>query len=206
MKQPIDAFGHIVNFSHCSDSSLYTDEEFLFNVNTIFGLDEINTPENRYIVNLLLEGEGSTTEVMPYLSLMHIPGAERINTWVREECAKLYNVPVDKIKISSSWMNRMYRGARGRIHNHAGNEALGPNPTCIAIFYQNNPENGSKLILMRTGKFGDYTHTYPEEDKIYVTPETGDLVIHDPELWHAISEHNSDEPRICFVYHLDLTS
>jgi quercetin dioxygenase-like cupin family protein len=42
----------------------------------------------------------------------------------------------------------------------------------------------------------------PESNKIYITPSTGDLIIHRPNVWHGVSEHRDPDPRICFVFQL----
>jgi hypothetical protein len=199
----LDVFGHSILHAHCTTSELYTNDDFVFGIQTIFELAELKT-QNIETPDLLLEGNGLTTEVIPYLGPANLSGSTNLNKWIKQECAEFFNVDSDRIKLSASWMNKLNYGGHGRCHNHKGTEKLGSDPTAVAIFYQNNPVNGSDLIFMREGYFGAYPSEYPEEDKIYFTPQTGDLVVHDPSIWHAIGEHKSDEPRICLVYHIDV--
>jgi hypothetical protein len=199
----LNAFGHKVLHAHCTIPELYTNDDFVFGIQTVFELAELKT-RNIESLNLLLEGKGLTTEVIPYLGPANLSGSADLNKWIKQECAEFFNVDAKRVKISTSWMNKLNYGSQGRCHNHEGSETLGPDPTAVAIFYQTNPVNGSDLIFIQDGEYGKYHTDYPEYEKLYFTPTTGDLIVHDPSMWHAIGEHRSEEPRICLIYHIDV--
>jgi hypothetical protein len=199
----LNVFGYTVLHAHCNNTEFYTNDDFVFGIQTVFDLAELKT-RNVETPNLLLEGSGLTTEVIPYLGPANLSGSADLNNWIKQECAEFFNVDIKRIKLSASWMNKLNYGSQGRCHNHEGSETLGPDPTAVAIFYQNNPINGSDLIFIQNGEVGKYHSDYLEYEKLRLSPQTGDLVVHDPTLWHAISEHKSDEPRICLVYHIDV--
>ena len=98
-----------------------------------------------------------------------------------------------KVIFYRAWANILYKNSSGRCHYHDGPHSG------TAIFYFNVPENGSKLIILKhyIDKLVDETH---KDISKYITVETGDLVLHDKKTFHAISEHMSDTPRICFVF------
>jgi hypothetical protein len=199
----LNAFGHKILYSHCATPELYTNEDLVFGIQTVFELTELKT-RNIESPNLLLEGSGLTTEVIPYLGPANLSGSADLNNWIKQECAEFFKVDINCVKITASWMNKLNYGSQGRCHNHEGSETLGPDPTAVAIFYQNNPANGSDLIFIQNGEFGKYHSDYPEHEKLRVTPVTGDLIVHEPSVWHAIGKHDSEESRICLVYHIDV--
>jgi hypothetical protein len=44
---------------------------------------------------------------------------------------------------------------------------------------------------------------FKEEDMYCIKPIEGELLIHSPDMWHAVSVHNSDLPRNVFVFDID---
>ena len=180
---------------HCTDSSLYTNDDLQASVTRIFELPEIKNRfrgaewDSHY-------GEGETTEIVPFLGPAHIPGSESLTHWI----LKQVNTAYGPASITRSWMNRLQQGSQGRCHNHSS-ELLGT-PDVVAIFYVANPENGSQLVITDSKYAGQLPSDIPESDKQYIPSVSGDLIMHGPEVWHAVSEHNSTEPRICFVYQI----
>lgn len=147
------------------------------------------------------EGYGETTEPFPDLGPMSLSHANEINRLVMDQASSILN---SKCYVTRSWINRMDMGSQGRCHNHMGKNVPGleQTPDLVAIFYLNNPENGSKLILVEDGVAGELPSEMSESRKTYITPLTGSLIMHTADIWHAVSEHRSTVPRICFVYHL----
>ena len=50
------------------------------------------------------------------------------------------------------------------------------------------------------GEFNKNYRDYDESKLFHMNCQTGDLLIHPPEIPHAISTHKSETPRICFVF------
>jgi hypothetical protein len=149
------------------------------------------------------EGYGETTEPFPDLGPMSLIYAADINKFVIDQASAALNRPC---LVTRSWINRMELGSQGRCHNHVGKNTPGleKTPDLVAIFYLNNSYDGSKLIIVSDGVSGELPSEMSENRKTYITPSTGSLIMHDADVWHAVSEHRSTVPRICFVYHLEV--
>jgi hypothetical protein len=202
----VDAFGHCMVLSHCDHREYYINHDIASAVDKIFALPEVQNRERGADWDSHY-GKGETSEVNPYLGPAHIPGASNLIQWIKSSCVcalSAYNITANDVKITRSWMNRMNQGSQGRCHVHTGKDILGltESPDLVAIFYVNNPENGSKLVIVKDGVAGTLPSDIPESNKIYITPNSGDLVIHRPEVYHAVSEHCNSDPRICFVFQL----
>lgn len=196
----VNAFGHTIHVAHCEHTDYYDNAEIAYGVNTIFNLPEIkNRPrgadwDSHY-------GEGETSEIVPMLGPANLSGAEKLTSWILEQCSQVLGKPS---YVDRSWMNRLQTGSQGRCHRHMGVDKPGMEhtPDLVAIFYVNNPPGGSRLVVVKDGIAGQLPSDMPESNKHYIQPQTGDLVMHSPEVWHAVSEHQASESRICFVYQI----
>lgn len=182
---------------HCADANLYTNPELQSSIRAIFALPEIcDRPrgadwDSHY-------GPGETTEIVPYLGPANIPGSEQLTDWILDQVRLAYG----PAHITRSWMNRMQQGSQGRCHNHTS-ELLGT-PDVVAIFYVENPDNGGQLVIVDSKYAGQLPSDIPNTDKQLVASISGDLIMHGPEVWHGVSEHQNPIPRICFVYQLTI--
>lgn len=100
-----------------------------------------------------------------------------------------------KILFTRMWLNKIYKNCSGKCHVHGTkNYSAG-----TAIFYFNAPQNGSKLIILKEN-IGDEKVTKTHKNIThYIEVKSGDLIVHTQDAPHAVSEHLSDEPRICLV-------
>lgn len=193
-----NAFGHTIHTTHCDHPEYYTNGDLTHSINAIFDLPEIkNRPrgaewDSHY-------GEGETSEVVPYLGPANVPGSHDLVQWIKAQCRQVLGA---EVHIDRSWMNRLNTGSQGRCHRHMGVDRPGMDitPDLVAIFYVNNPLGGSKLVIVDNGVAGMLPSDIDETNKQYIEPKTGDLIMHGPEVWHAVSEHRAEEPRICFVF------
>lgn len=104
--------------------------------------------------------------------------------------------PVKNITVQRCWINEMFKGSSGKIHYHQ-------NCNIVAIFYYQVPKNSSHLVLIESFENGkNYIEDYSFEEKSYIKISEGDLIIHKNDLYHGVSEHKSEESRICFVFDL----
>jgi hypothetical protein len=194
----VNAFGHTIHITHCEHTEYYTNSDLQYSVERIFDLPEIKNRargadwDSHY-------GEGETSEIIPSLGPANIPGADLLTNWVIEQCGQVLG---KSVVVDRSWMNRLNTGSQGRCHRHVGVDRPGmqQTPDLVAIFYVNNPPGGSSLVIVDHGIAGQLPSDMTESNKYYICPNTGDLVMHGPDVWHAVSEHLAVEPRICFVY------
>ncbi len=107
------------------------------------------------------------------------------------------NTKNSKILYTRMWMNKIYKNCSGKCHTHEGDN------DGTAIFYFNVPDNGSKLIILKNKIDSDVTEKHKDISH-YVDVKTGDLILHRKNVPHAVSEHMSDDPRICFIFDFKL--
>lgn len=88
------------------------------------------------------------------------------------------NLPY-KVKIIRAWANRMYYGCSGKQHNH--------NTKCdyVLVFYYCAEYNSAKFVVTGVKEFN---------------VKTGDLIGHEPHIWHTVTEHKSFTPRISIIF------
>jgi len=206
----LEVFNGKIFVTKCNDETLYKNKQLRKTTERIFSLPEVLNRtrggewDSRY-------GQGETTENNPLLGPANIPDAQPLMQWITNQSLlaykEMFGEDVTRVNVKKSWMNQMFDKSQGLCHNHVGfqydkTKDYNGHTDLNAIFYVNNPENGSDLIFIRNGQTGLKHSSFLEEDKFYVKPRSGDLVIHTPELWHAVGEHNSKETRLCFVFHL----
>jgi len=91
------------------------------------------------------------------------------------------------------WSNRMYKGCKGRAHKHSSG------CDSVAIYYLDAPENSADLYFLDLKQWGLLEEHVPSKFKKRIETRTGTLVIHDPDIYHAVSEHLSDIPRLVII-------
>lgn len=212
-----NVFGQPIVRIPCDDDELYRNEDLTKSVNKVLNLPVVKNRIRRERGDSHVGGGYSSVGQM-YLPIIHLPGAAGITAWVSNSmlaARKLLGIdkPANSVSYKRSWANRMLKGAQGKCHRHlvldnymAKNTdypAENFTPDVVGIFYVDVPPGSADLIFIRNGA-PDIRHTeFNEEDKYYVKPITGELVLHTPDMWHAVGNHNNDLPRNVFVFDAD---
>lgn len=211
-----DSFGNVLTISTCKNTEYYTNDDIQTAINAIFNLPEIKNRIKGQHWDAQY-GEGETSEIVPYLKVENLSGTKDLIEWIKTECLlalpNFYECKSNNIVIDRSWMNKLDYGTQGRCHRHLGidygdtddTNGLGITPDLVGIFYVNAPDDSSDLIIIKDGEHRKLHDEFPEEQKYYLRPKTGELVLHQPDIWHAIGKHNNKDPRICFVFHISYT-
>lgn len=180
----------------CTDTSIYKNKELVDCINRVFDLDEI---KNFNYDGHSQIGRGLSFCQHPYLFLNNLPGTSRLTDWV-SECFLSVKEQLGKegtqVIYKRAWGNRIYKGTQGRSHDHEGRFKL----DAVGIFYTDVPEDSSDLVILNTTESGKLYSEFKEEDRYHVKPKEGEFIIHNPLMFHAVSEHKSELPRSCFVY------
>lgn len=209
-----EIFGSPVITVQCPDS-IYQNPELTKSVEQILDLP---TVKNRWRSDVgdSHKGSGLTTVGQPYIDLAYLPGAKQLTDWISEQLLLVRPIMApgktgSRIHYKRSWTNRLYRGGQGMCHNHTRADAYIQErgdyneenfcPDAVAIFYVDVPEGSSQLVLINNG-IPDLPHTAFTE-KHFMTHTAGQLVIHSPQVWHAVTEHQSDSPRNVYVFDAD---
>jgi hypothetical protein len=184
-------FGHKIVRIQCTDSNLYRNAELTTSVDRVFDLPEVKKFNgNRGSQN----GNGLTFVDHPYLSLEHLPGAGSLIEWVAGQMI----VDTDRTGVTfvRSWANRIFKDCTGILHNHHGYGHV----DVTGILYVDVPDHGAELIFVRGGEIGKSHLDYSLEDRYYLQPKPGELILHDSAIFHTVGQHVVDMTRTVFVF------
>ena len=184
-------FGHKIFLSRCTDESIYKNKTLSDSIEMVYEIPDIKNKVDRSQIGHALTSVGLD------MHLANLPGMERLMEWIGTQLrlvadAKGINKP--RFLMPRSWTNRMFKDCEGRCHTHLM-QADG-----VAIFYYQVPKNSAELVLIDGGVNGSEHHSYPGNKKHFIVPSEGQLIIHPPDVPHAVSRHNSDDPRTCFIF------
>jgi hypothetical protein len=196
----VDVFGEFVIRIQCKDVTLYHNEELTNSMNVVFNSPFVTNRDRKNNTDSH-KGNGLTTVGQPY-PITDLPGIFGLINWIEVqslEAKKVIGLATEKNKVyyKRSWANRLKKGGYGLCHKHL------PSPDIVAIFYVNVPENSSDLIFVKDAKDFEEIENIKEEDRYILKPVEGELIIHSPNLWHAVGKHNNDLPRNVFVFDID---
>jgi hypothetical protein len=118
------------------------------------------------------------------------------------ECKVLFGKEnADFILLRDFWINEVFKGCSGKIHAHGTQYDAKENS--VAIFYYKVPKNSSHFVIIEDDAFDREkleVEEYSFHEKSNIKVNEGDLIVHSSDLLHGVSEHQSDESRICFVF------
>jgi hypothetical protein len=184
-------FGHKIYRIQCTDSNLYRNAELTASVDRVFDLPEIKKFNgNRGSQN----GNGLTFVDHPYLSLEHLPGSKPLMDWVARQI--IANTDRTGITFVRSWANRIFKDCTGILHNHHGYGHV----DITGILYVDVPDHGAELIFVKGGEIGKSHLDYAPEDRYYLQPKQGELILHDSTIFHTVGQHVVDMTRTVFVF------
>jgi len=211
------AFGHNIVRIQCTDASLYKNEDLTKAVNHVLNLPYFKN-RLRGFKEDSLTGLGLTSVGHDYLALSNLPGSSNLNKWVEEQmlaARSLLGITKEGtgVKFKRSWANRLFKGSRGKCHQHVKVDQYIAEltdykyenfcPDVVGILYVDVPPGSSNLAIINNGREDTRDSDYAEEDKYYISPVEGELILHLPEVWHAITEHSSELPRNVYVFDAD---
>ena len=201
----------------CEDETLYHNEYLDKSVNHLFAMPDVIN-RKRENSGDSHKGAGRTTVGQPYLDLVYLPGSSRLVEWLTQQLILVHKElgiakDVKSVYYKRSWANRLFLGGQGMCHNHVKLDKYMKDrtnhsekdfcPDAVAILYVDVPEGSSDLVFIRNGKEDTYIDEYEESDTHRLKPNKGELIIHSPEVWHAVSVHKSELPRNVFVFDID---
>jgi hypothetical protein len=211
------AFGHTIVRVRCTNAALYKNEDLTKAVDHVLNLPYFKN-RLRGFKEDSLKGTGLTSVGHEYLSLSNLPGSSNLNKWIEEQMvmAKQFlniNKPGNSVKFKRSWANRLFKGAQGKCHQHIKVDQYIAEltdysyenfcPDIVGIMYVDVPPGSSNLAIINNGREDTSAVDYAEENKHYISPVEGELILHLPEVWHAITVHNSELPRNVYVFDAD---
>lgn len=184
-------FGHDIFRIPCTNSELYRNTELTNSINHVFELPEVKKFNGSQGSQ---DGNGLSFVNHPYLSLEHLPGAGPLMSWIASQM--IINTKYSGVTFVRSWANRIFKDCKGMLHNHLGYGHV----DITGILYVDVPEHGAELIFVRDGETGKSHLDYAPEDRYYLQPKPGELILHDSAVFHTVGQHVVDMTRTVFVF------
>jgi hypothetical protein len=186
-----------VKIYKCPSPSFYNNSRLSSSINLLLDLPDVvnRTTGTKYDSTY---GNVLTSAGNEYSDITLLPGSEKLVAWVTQKILEYGNK--SNVRLLRTWCNMMFEGSEGLVHAHLHPDFKNIATEFVAIFYVQIPENGAQLMFVDGGEFNKKYTDYDTSKLFYMNCETGDLLIHPPEIPHAISTHKSETPRICFVF------
>jgi hypothetical protein len=184
-------FGHTICRIQCTDVELYKNAELTASINRVFELPEVKKFNGSQGSQ---DGNGLSFVNHPYLTLEHLPGAKPLMKWVAGQMLASNNH--SEVTFIRSWANRIFKDCKGMLHNHLGYGQV----DITGILYVDVPDHGAELIFVRNGETGKSHLDYAPEDRYYLQPKPGELILHDSAVFHTVGQHVVDMTRTVFVF------
>ena len=196
-------FGHPIIRAQCPFPELYLDKNLNSIMDNVFAMEPIKNRRRGHYFDIML-GNCDSVEELQQFAPSNLPEASELFKWIVETSTKalsLFDLPETPLEIDRSAMNRMYKNCEGRCHWHMGYEVpgLSKTPSLVGVFYM---QEGSDLVVVKEGQHGKLLSEVPLENQSSIKISTGELLLHRPNVWHAIQKHTSEIPRTCFAFHL----
>jgi hypothetical protein len=163
----------------------------------------LNEYRDEYVPEPGDTGEYSSTSKDNSIFL-RIDNRQYITNWLREVISDYFSekgVQAENIQVNRCWCNRVRRNTKVKPHTHAGQDT---DTEKVVILYYEAPENSSKFVLVNSNERLNSYDEYDYEDLQLFAVKPGMAIIHDADVLHATTEHNSDEPRTIFVFDIKI--
>jgi len=151
-------------------------------------------------------GKFSSTVSLDYYEEMHyfqeIDNRKYIMNWLKTvvlSYCKDKNIKIKDLELKRAWCNRIHRGVKGKPHRHNG-----PETDKVVILYYEAPKGSSDFVIIDSDEQLDSYDLYDKERLHFLPVHAGMALMHDGEIMHAITEHQSDEPRTVFVFDIKI--
>lgn len=182
----------------CNDKNLYENPILTSSINLLLDLPDVvhRVQGTKYDSAM---GQVLTSAGNEYSDILTLPGAKNLVSWIDSKI-KESAPPGKSIEYIKSWANKMFYGSQGLVHAHIHPDFKNYESDFVAIFYVHIPENGAQLVFVDGGEFNKKYTEYDESKLTIMKCESGDLVIHPPQIPHGVTIHNSHTPRLCLVF------
>ena len=190
-------FGYPVYKFHCDNPEIYQNKQLVNSIERMLELPFVHDREqgNKYDSAV---GEVLTTAGNEYSDLTLTPGSSQLVTWITEQVLKT-RAGTTSVKYTRSWLNKMFKESEGLVHAHMHPDFTNNSTEFVAIFYINTSIDSATLTIVKDGEFNKPYTDYPAEQQHLLPCISGDLLIHPPAVFHGVTRHLLDEPRICVV-------
>jgi hypothetical protein len=187
-------FDYPVIAFRCEDSQLYDRQDLKDKINDILDSDIV---KQNCLPTTHFRGACETTVLLvDTIKVETFDEAIPLVNWVKErilECRTALDSSKKDVLLCQTFINRYHKGFEGASHDHHGMDG-------VAIFYLEADEKGSDLVFLKESGPWRFPKEVADTDKLHFKVRSGDLIVHHPNHWHAISEHRSDHARVCIIF------
>jgi len=192
-KKEIKCFGHTLYKFRCHET-IYKNKILNNAINELLESDYAKNHNYHEGVGNTFTTCGGEVSILDYSD-----ETLELTNWIKDKIisiGRVENLKRKDIQFTRNWVNKMSFGSSGEVHTHSEHDG-----DAVAIFYLKNSEYGSKLVIVNDSKKNCKNYfDYDSSDLRLIDTNEGDLVIHDINVTHAVSEHKSKEPRICLIF------
>jgi hypothetical protein len=122
-------------------------------------------------------------------------------TEVRQLMCK--NMKIKNVSLYRSWHNINYKNSY--VVSHLHENLTTKLKTQVFILYLEAPENSGKFAIIDDDRADLRCIDFDQDRVHYLTVKPNMLICHDGTVNHAVSEHLSDEKRICIIFEYIIT-
>jgi len=185
-------FDYKVARTHCNNESIYKNKKITE------GLDKLFADPNLCPCLEDQNGEGiSTFRLKEYFLFKDVEGIDEFKQWFENQALSVSEYfghsNATGITYYRAWTNKIFKGCSGNVHDHD------PNSHAMAVFYPLAPANSADFGFVKDGWAHAKNNEIKAENIAWQNVKEGDLIFHETNAWHTVSEHLSEEPRIVFV-------
>lgn len=156
--------------------------------------------ENKFVAHPDTRGgQICTTDLSADLKQDTIDGVRRLIDHLQTtalDYVHLYSATATNLEFSYYWINLTFKGCE--IRNHT-DKNLDHSKRLVITFYPRAPKNGAELTFIHSSSGGEWVSDCDTKDQVKINIDQGDMVILDTYALHAVSEHRTDEPRMCIA-------
>jgi hypothetical protein len=127
---------------------------------------------------------------------------KHIENWLRNvvnDYCKDSNISIKSIEMHRAWCNRIYRNVKGKPHRHNGVDTQ----KVVILYYEASKGSSDFVVIDSKEELNSYD-MYDKERLYFLPVRPGMAIVHDADILHAVTEHNSDEPRTAFVFDIKI--
>lgn len=190
--KPINCFNYTLYRSKC-DEQIYKNEKLTKEIENLLSSEYSKKVEVDERIGNAISTVGRE------INVLHIPETHELANWIISQLMQIEefkNKKSIKFDFIRHWANRIYKDCNGLCHTHTRDA------DAVAIFYLDVPENSSDLVIINNGEENTNYLNYKSEDLFNISVESGTLIIHKPDVPHAVSIHNSNKPRTCLIFEI----
>lgn len=189
------AFGNNFVIDICDNTDLFKNKNFVSDMDALYDVIK-HIYKMKPLLDRTKSGHALSSVVLHDTHLLERPQFQPLLEWTKSRillAGKHLPTNGTDLKFTKAWTNKMFDGYEVKCHVHD------LHLDGVAIFYIDVPPGSADLVFIKDGADGTLCSDYDAVDCKHVSPMEGMLIVHPTNMPHAVSKHNTDEPRTCLI-------